>query len=212
MLAGIGIVKGQPFEPDEHTKAILDNAAKTAFKMTKVLAFDVFPAKADSRIYKDRQWTTPILGGYSKDGADIDLEFLWRSSTFRDLDARINYFTNYYAISPGMLSKVPGKGAGYLIGFRDRDGRLYDGNKSYRVQLPAGVPAANFWSLTLYDALTASGLDNGQPFPSLGSRDQPAANADGSFDLYLGPTLPPGKENNWLRTVPGKGYFVILGL
>ena len=40
MLAGIGIVKGQPFEPDERTKAILDNAAKTAFKMTKVLAFD----------------------------------------------------------------------------------------------------------------------------------------------------------------------------
>jgi hypothetical protein len=55
------------------------------------------------------------------------------------------------------------------------------------------VPVANFWSLTPYDALTASGLDNGQPFPSLGSRDQPAANADGSFDLYLGPSAPPGK-------------------
>jgi len=23
---------------------------------------------------------------------------------------------------------------------------------------------------------------------------------------------PPGKEKNWLRTVPGKGYFVILRL
>ena len=38
-----------------------------------------------------------------------------------------------------------------------------------------------------------------QPMPSLGSRDQPAANADGSFDLYLGPTAPAGKEKNWLR-------------
>jgi hypothetical protein len=34
----------------------------------------------------------------------------------------------------------------------------------------------------------------------------------GSFDLYLGPTAPAGKEKNWLRTVPGKGYFVILRL
>jgi hypothetical protein len=56
------------------------------------------------------------------------------------------------------------------------------------------VPAANFWSLTLYDAVTASGLDNGQAFPSLGSRNEPVENADGSFDLYLGPASPPGKE------------------
>ncbi|MBV8576319.1 MAG: DUF1254 domain-containing protein, partial [Acetobacteraceae bacterium] len=212
MLAGIGIVKGQPFAPDERTKAILDNAAKTAFKMTKVLAFNVFPARPDALIYQDRKWTTPILGTYSKDGPDIDLEFLWRTGAFRDLDARINFFTNYYSLSPGMLSKVPGQGAAYLVGFRDSDGKLYDGNKTYRLHLPAGVPAANFWSLTLYDALTASGLDNGQPFPSLGSRNQPAENPDGSFDLYLGPAAPPGEEKNWLKTVPGKGYFVILRL
>jgi hypothetical protein len=84
-----------------------------------------------------------------------------------------------------MVSKVPGKGAAYLVGFKDSDGRLYSGDKTYRLRLPAGVPAANFWSLTLYDALTASGLDNGRPFPSLGSRDQPETNADGSFDLCL---------------------------
>lgn len=212
MLAGIGIVKGQPFKPDEHTTAILDNAAKTAFKMSKVLAFNVFPDKPESLIYKDRHWCNPILGGYSKEGGETDIEFLWRTGSFRDLDARVNYFTNYYAISPGMISKVPGKGAAYLIGFQDSAGQLYSGDKLYRLHLPPEVPAANFWSLTLYDALTASGLDNGQPFPSLGSRDQPIADADGSFDLYVGPTAPPGKEKNWLRSVPGKGYFVILRL
>jgi hypothetical protein len=212
MLAGIGIIKGQPFEPDEHTKAILDNAAKTAFKMSKVLAFDVVLAKPAARIYQDRQWTTPILGGYAPSGPEISLDFLWRGGSFRDLNARINYFTNYYSISPGMLSKVPGKGAAYLIGFKDSAGKLYSGNKSYRLHLPAPIPAANFWSLTLYDALTASGLDNGQPFPSLNSHDHPTANADGSFDLYVSPSAPPGKEANWLKTVPGKGYFVILRL
>ena len=31
-----------------------------------------------------------------------------------------------------------------------------------------------------------------------------SANADGSVDLYVGPNAPPGKEANWLRSVPGK--------
>jgi hypothetical protein len=212
MLAGIGIVKGQAFQPDEHAKAILDSAAKTAFKMSKVLAFDVILGKPTARIYVDRQWTTPILGGYAASGPELSLEFLWRDSTFRDLDSRIAYFTNYYAISPGMISKIPDKGAAYLIGFKDSTGRFYSGDKSYRLHLPAPIPAANFWSLTLYDALTASGLDNGQPFPSLNSHEHSTTNSDGSVDLYFGPTAPPGKEANWLRSVPGKGYFVILRL
>jgi hypothetical protein len=56
------------------------------------------------------------------------------------------------------------------------------------------------------------GLADGQPFPSLGSRDKPAQNADGSTDLYLGPAAPEGKQVNWLRAVPSKGYFAILRL
>ena len=51
MLAAIGIVKGQPFKPDDRTKAILNKAAKTAFKTSKVVAFDVFPAKKEDLIY-----------------------------------------------------------------------------------------------------------------------------------------------------------------
>jgi hypothetical protein len=212
MLAGIGIVKGQPFAPDEHTKTTLDSAAQTAFRMSKVLAFDVILAKPAARIYSDRQWVTPILGGYAQSGPELSLEFLWRGGTFRDLDSRAAYFTNYYAISPGMISKIPGKGAAYLVGFRDSAGKLYDSDKSYRLHLQAPIPAANFWSLTLYDALTASGLDNGQPFPSLNSHDHPSVNADGSVDLYVGPTAPASKEANWLKTVSGKGYFTILRL
>jgi hypothetical protein len=47
--------------------------------------------------------------------------------------------------------------------------------------------------VTLYEAENASGLANGRPFPSLGLRDKPAQNADGSTDLYLGPEAPAGK-------------------
>ena len=66
--------------------------------------------------------------------------------------------------------------------------------------------------MTLYEAENASGLANGQSFPSLGSRDKPAQNGDGSTDVYLAPQAATGKEGNWLKTVPGKGYFVILRL
>jgi hypothetical protein len=29
---------------------------------------------------------------------------------------------------------------------------------------------------------------------------------DGSCDVYFGPKAPKGQENNWVRTVPGKGW------
>ena len=35
-------------------------------------------------------------------------------------------------------------------------------------------------------------------------------NADGSVDLYFGPTSPSGKDRNWIQTVPGKSWFPIL--
>jgi hypothetical protein len=212
MLAAIGIVKGQPFKPDDRTKAILNEAGKTAFKTSKVLAFDVFPAKKEDLVYNDRQWTNPLLGNYSKAGPELNLEWLYRSGSFRDLDARVNFFTNYYSVSPVMARRTAGPGAAYLIGFRDSDGKLFAGDKTYVLRLPAGIPVKDFWSATVYDALTASGLDNGQPFPSLNAMNKPVQNADGSTDQYFGPEAPTGKKKNWLATVPGKGYFVIFRL
>ena len=75
------------------------------------------------------------------------------------------------------------------------------------------MPAANFWSITLYDASNASGLKNDQPFPSIGSLDELKYNGDGSLDLFFGPERPGGvPESNWRRTVPGKGWFVLFRL
>jgi hypothetical protein len=95
---------------------------------------------------------------------------------------------------------------------RDANGEKLSGGASYRLNLPAHIPVNNFWSVTVYDAATASGLDNGQPFPSISSFDKPVVNPDGSTNIYFGPTAPPGHEKNWLRTLPGKGYFVMLRL
>ena len=36
-------------------------------------------------------------------------------------------------------------------------------------------------------------------------------NADGSTDIHFGSTSP-GDGKNWLKTIPGQGFFVILRL
>jgi len=213
MLAAIGIIKGEPFNPDQQARAILDRAAKTAYKTSRVVGFEDVVAGRNFRVYPDRRWVNPIADGTpSNPGGAVDLSWRRVAGGQLDLDARIWFFTDYYSISPGMISQTPGKGAKYMIGFTDGDGTPLSGGASYRLKLPPNIPAANFWSVTLYEAENASGLANGQPFPSLGSRDKPAQNSDGSTDLYLGPQAPDGKSSNWLRTVPGRGYFAILRL
>jgi hypothetical protein len=213
MLAALGIVKGQPFNPDARTRAILDRAAKTAYKMSRVIGLEESVAGRSYRVYPDRRWLNPFADGTpSNPSGALDLSWRRTAGGFLDLDARIWIFTDYYSISPGMISQIPGKGAKYFVSFTDSVGVPLSGGANYRLKLPPNIPAANFWSLTLYEAENASGLANGQPFPSLGSRDKPAQNADGSTDLYLGPKPPDGNASNWLATVPGNGFFAILRL
>lgn len=213
MLEGIGIAKDRPFEPDDRTRAILDAAAKTGYKMSRVIGLEGGVSGVDYRVYADRKWLNPVNNMKSRwPNSVTDLSFAERTSGYRALDARTWFFTDYYSISPGMVSMTPGKGAFYMIAFEDADGDALIGDRSYRVNLPKDIPAELFWSVTLYEAENASGLDNGQPFPSKGKLDNPAKNADGSIDMYLGPKAPDGKASNWLATVPGRGFFAILRL
>jgi hypothetical protein len=55
---------------------------------------------------------------------------------------------------------------------------------------------------------TRSIVLNEQHRGQLGSREDLAKNADGSVDVYFGPTPPKGFEKNWIQTLPGKSWFV----
>lgn len=213
MLASLGIVKGQPFAPDERTRAILDCAAATGYRMSRAICFQEEIGGRSFRVYPNRRWLNPVADGTPENpSGPVDLSWTHTESGYLDLDLRIWFFTNYYSISPGMISQIPGRGAKYMIAFTDADGTPLTGDNDYRLHLPADIPAANFWSLTLYEAENGSGLASGQRFPSLGSRDQPDHNSDGSIDLYLSASPPAGKEANWLEIVPDKGFFAILRL
>jgi hypothetical protein len=213
MLASIGIIKDQPFDPDEHTRQILDRAARTAYKMSRVIGFQSTVSGRSFLVYPDRRWINPLADGTPENpSGPFDLGWRRVAGGYLDLDTRIWFFTDYYSFSPGMISQVPGKGAKYMIGFTDSEGTPLSGDSSYIINLPPNIPAALFWSVTLYEAENASGLANGQALPSLGLRDKPVQNADGSTSLFLGPQAPEGQQANWLATVPGRGYFAILRL
>ncbi len=56
-------------------------------------------------------------------------------------------------------------------------------------------------------------LQNDQDWPLVSSQTKGLlVNADGSVDAYFGPAAPAGKENNWIQTLPGKGWNSLLCL
>jgi hypothetical protein len=200
MAAAIGIVKGQPFTPDAHARELLNKAALTATRMGHVVAFTPSALVKNGLWYPDRHWLNVFPGNAT-----------FTSDSFNFLDARTCFFTYAYSASPGMALSMENIGAKYPTTFFDADGDYLNGSQLYKLHVPKDIPAAIFWSVTVYDPITGSGLDNGQPFPSLNTMDKPAQNADGTFDIYFGPQSP-GEGKNWLATIPGKGWFTIFRL
>jgi len=201
MAAELGIVKGQPFAPDAKARAMLDQAARAATRIAHVTAYSGEPLLKNGGLwYPGEHWINVFPGNST-----------FTSHTFDYLDARTSFFTYAYSASPGMAANMDNVGAKYPTAFADADGDHLQGSRNYKLRIPKDVPVALFWSVTVYDSVTASGLDNGQPFPSINTMDKPVQNADGSTDIYFGPTSP-GQGKNWLATIPEKGFFVIFRL
>jgi len=201
LAAAIGIKKGQKFAPDERMKKILTEAVAVGNATARAVAF----RNRDSRAtyFPNSHWTTLFVGG----------DYRWLDGDGmggRNLNARTAYFYIATLNTPAIVEKTVGKGSQYAVVAADKTGADLDGAKTYRLNVPANVPAKDFWSLVLYDPQTRSELQTSQPFPSKNNkRDQLITNADGSVDLYLGPTAPPGKEANWIQTVPKKNWFAL---
>ena len=201
-LAAIGIKKGQPFKPDARMKKILTEAADVGAATARTLA----ARPRDDMFYfypGEGVWSTPFPGGSH--------EFLDNGA--RVLDAR-SYF-HFYAtgITPAMTAKMVGKGSQYGVAYIDSKGNPFDGSKTYKVHLPPNVPAKDFWSFTLYSNQTRAMLQTDQQFPGLDSNKKGLQqNQDGSFDIYFAPKAPAGKESNWIQTVPGLGWNMLIRL
>jgi hypothetical protein len=201
LFASIGIVKGQPFAPDDRMKAILTEAVAVGNATARTLLFE--PRNPEVYFYPDRKWMTPFVGG--------SYEFL--DGAERLLDARAMFF--YYAtgITPAMAMAKPGSGSAYAGTFRDSTGAILDGGKTYKVTLPGPVPAKEFWSFVVYDNQTRSLLETDQKLAGVDSTAKDLkVGSDGSVTVWFGPKAPEGEEANWVQTMPGKGFNVLFRL
>jgi len=219
-LAAIGIVKGKPFAPDVRMRKIITEALAVANATSRSLL--MHPREADWYYYPGSSWMnylfitghefeTPIPE-ITREGVRV-----FPPTGYRTLDARTNFFYGITGITPAMAMRLPDIGSQYLWTSLDADKQYFDGAKTYKVTLPKGIPEGRFWSFTLYDNQTRSMLDTPQRYPRAGSQSYPSPaaepSADGSTTVYFGPNQPAGvKRGNWIQTMPGKGYFVVLRL
>ena len=202
-FASIGIIKGQEFKPDERMQKILSEAAQVASVTLRTLIsrprdedFLLFPGKS-------KVWTNPFVGGSHKFEVD----------GVRLLDARAAFHFYATGITPAMAKKIIGKGSKYAVAYLDKEGNPFDGNKTYKVNVPVNVPAKDFWSFTLYDNQTRAMLQTDQRFPGLDqNKEGLIKNTDGSYDVYFGPKPPKGQENNWIQTIPNRGWNMLFRL
>jgi hypothetical protein len=188
-LSSLGIDKGKAFKPDAATNAILKRGAGEAHQIFMTRAREGEPWWPRS------QWKLPDTIG-PKTG------FTYQTDDALYADNRgLIYFL---AFAP---PKKLGAATFYLVGANDSDGQPLRGDKTYRLHVPANVPARQYWAATVYDLDTAC-LIRDLSRPGLDSYDQSMRrNADGSVDLYFGPEPPAGQDANWIPTAPGKPWF-----
>ena len=124
------------------------------------------------------------------------------------------YFWLATVNTPARVSEMPGVRSQYGLIATDSQKKFLNGGKNYRLNLPANIPAKDFWSFVVYDPQTRSELQTTQALPSKNSkRDKDILiNDDVSVDLYFGPKAPNGKASNWIQTIPEKGWFALLRL
>lgn len=208
IASAIGLQKGKQFKPSVAQKALLTDAVAIGNAAARSILFS--PQDPKAFIYPDKAgyWQNGFPGGSH--------EYLINNGQGgRDLDGRTLFFYLATVNTPAMALEMPGVGSQYAFTSRDSTGAYLNGSKTYKLTIPAHAPAKDFFSFVVYDPQTRSMLQSKEmPYPSKNNKRNPdmQKNADGSIDLYFGPQPPAGQEKNWIKTVPGKGWFGIFRL
>jgi hypothetical protein len=202
VLAGIGIVKGQPFAPTENQTKLLQKAVETTPKM--LLALRQL-GRDDKRnlYYADRQYETAWAGATA--------DFLQDSYT--DVNQRAGYFQYVYSSAPAMVMHTINAGSKYPFTARDADGAFLNGTNTYKLHLPPDPPAALFWAVTAYNVTDGTMPETQQLLPSTNGFYDLPKNSDGSIDIWFGPVKPEGvADPAFIQTVPGRDFIAAVRL
>ena len=200
MLQPLGIEKGKPFAPTERQKKILLDASRTGEVMARTIAYE--KRFQGAKVWPNKHWDISLFLKETNQEAQYHTQ----------LDERTSWFYEAVGVSVGMMGRTVGFGQLYLEAAKDNQGQWLNGSNSYHLKVPKDAPVAQFWSVTVYDNETRCFVDTGVQ-PDRSSRNDIVKNADGSVDLYFGPTAPSGKPaSNWIQTLPGKGWFAYFRL
>jgi len=202
VLASIGIIKGQPFNPNKQQQELLQKAVETAPKMIMALR-QLGRTDERQRYYTDRQWENAWAGVTSE----------WLQDGYLDVNQRATYFQVAYSSAPAMVMRTLGAGSKYPVAYRDAKGEFLDGSNTYKVHLPPHPPAALFWAATAYNVTDGTMVEAPQLMPSINGFNRVATNSDGSVDLWFGPSKPANvPDANFIQTVSGRNFLVALRL
>jgi hypothetical protein len=197
ILSAIGIEKGKPFDPDARTQVILELAIKAAYDYMQ----DLFVKKAFSNFIEGTQWSNFNL---SKEQAMAGFPFVTEDRMLIDERANLYHYATF-------MPKVLGGGSFYLTSIFDSEGELFDGESTYKMNVPADAPAKDFWSAIAYSFATHGFIEGGERvgISSL-DKDSLKVNEDGSIDIYFAPGAPEGQESNWIPTK--EAFWIVLRL
>jgi hypothetical protein len=202
VLASIGIIKGQPFNPTQRQQELLKKAIETAPRM--ILATRQL-GRSDGRnlYYKDRQYEN-VWGGATAD---------WFQKSYLDVDQRAGYFQVAYSSAPAMVMRTLGAGSKYPVAYRDAKGEFLNGSNTYKLHLPPDPPAALFWAVTAYNITDGTMVEAPQLMPSINGFNKVATNSDRSVDLWFALEKPADvPASNFIQTVGGRNFLVALRL
>ncbi len=106
-------------------------------------------------------------------------------------------------------AKHLGAGQFYLLSIHDSAGQPLDGKRTYRLTVPANAPVKQYWSATAYDGETHALIRDTSRASLASTTHDIQKNADGSVDVWFGPSAPAGKASNWVPTSPNGKFELI---
>jgi len=180
--------------------------------MSRVVGFEETANGGSLRVYADRRWVNPIDNVTpTGPGSERDLSWMNTAGTIStSMPASGSSPTIFGQSGDAVEDSRQGCGLHDRVHRRFRHAPVR--GSSYRLNLPAGIPAANFWSLTLYEAENGSGSPTGSPFHRWVRATSRGRTRTVAPACTSAPRAPEGKQANWLATIPGRGYFAVLRL
>jgi hypothetical protein len=206
LLRDLGIEKGKTFNPTERQRKAMHEGLELAYAAMQ--NYFTTPGKSTIPLWQDdkgklkSQW---LVWNFAPGQAQAGFPYETENEVLVDNRAGGSYFWITY------LPRYLGGGTFYLTGLRDSEGRNYDPQATYKLNVPKDTPAKDFWSVIVYDMETKAFIRNVDRV-GLSSRntDSMQVNNDGSYDIYFGPEAPPNRESNWIPT--GKPFFLLFRL